>query len=139
MSLYLFDTDTLTLFGRMHPAVLRNVFHHLGDDIAATSITVEEQLGGWFATIRSARTPAQIETAHTRLAETVRALAALDVLPFTAAAVARFQDLLRRRLNVGGNDLRIAAIALDVGATLVTRNLRDFNRIPGVVCEDWSV
>ena len=49
MSLYLFDTDTLTLFERMHPLVLRNVFHHLADDIRTTSVTVEEQLGGWFA------------------------------------------------------------------------------------------
>ena len=139
MSLYVFDTDTLTLFGRLHPVVLRHVFYHPADEIVVTSVTVEEQLGGWFAAIRTARIPAQIEAAHTRLAETVRTLATWDVRPFTATAVARFQDLLRRRLNVGGNDLRIAAIALEAGATVVTRNLRDFNRVPGVVCEDWSV
>jgi tRNA(fMet)-specific endonuclease VapC len=139
VSLYVFDTDTLTLFGRMHPAVLRNVFFHLADDIAVTSITVEEQLGGWFAMIRGARTAAQIEAAHVRLAGTVRALATWDVIPFAAPAVARFEELLRRRLNVGGSDLRIAAIALDAGATVVTRNLRDFARVPGLSCEDWSV
>jgi tRNA(fMet)-specific endonuclease VapC len=138
VSLYLFDTDTLTLFGRMHPVVLRNTFYHSADEIAVTSVTVEEQLGGWFAMLRAARTPAQIETAHVRLSETVRSLAVWDVRPFTSAAVTRFQELLRRRLNVGGNDLRIAAVALEIGATVVTRNLRDFGRVAGLACEDWS-
>jgi tRNA(fMet)-specific endonuclease VapC len=139
VSLYLFDTDTLTLYERMHPLVVRNVFHHLADDIRVTSITVEEQLGGWFAMIRAARTAQQIETAHIRMSEAVRLLAGWDAVPFTTPAVARFQDLLRRKLNIGGNDLRIAAIALEIGAIVVTRNRRDFSRIPGVQCEDWSV
>lgn len=139
MSLYILDTDTLTLYERMHPAVLRNVFYHLVDDIRLTTITIEEQLGGWFATLRVARTPSQIETAHSRLNAAIRLLSWWDVLPFSAPAVLRFQDLLRRRLNVGGNDLRIASIALEVGAAVVTRNLRDFRRVPGLTSEDWSV
>jgi tRNA(fMet)-specific endonuclease VapC len=139
MSLYVFDTDTLSLYERMHPAVVRNVFYHLADDVAVTSVTVEEQLGGWFAALRAARSPQQVEAAHTRLSGAVRLLSNWDVLPFSAAAVARYQDLLRRRLNVRGNDLRIASIALEAGATVVTRNLRDFGRVPGLPCEDWSV
>lgn len=138
MSLYVFDTDALTLYGRLHPAVVRNVFDHLADDIVTTAITVEEQVGGWCSATRLARTPQQIETAFTRFTESVRALSGWDVLPFAAAAVVRFQALLRQKLNVGGNDLRIASIALEAGATVVTRNLRDFGRVPGVRCEDWS-
>jgi tRNA(fMet)-specific endonuclease VapC len=139
VSLYLFDTDTLTLYERMHPIVVRNVFYHLADDIRVTSVTVEEQISGWFATLRAARAPQQVEAAHVRLSETVRVLAGWDILPFTAFASVRYQTLFRQRLNVGGNDLRIASIALEFGATVVTRNLRDFGRIPGVQFEDWSV
>ncbi len=59
--------------------------------------------------------------------------------PFSAAAITRHAALKKQKLNVGGNDLKIAAIALETGATVVTRNRRDFSRIPGVTIEDWSV
>ena len=139
MSLYLLDTDTLTLFERMHPIVIGNVLRCLAEDIRITSVTVEEQLAGWFSILRSAKTPQQLEMAHVRLSATVRNLGTWDVIPFTASAETRYRDLLRRRLNVAGNDLRISAVALEAGAMVVTRNLRDFGRVPGLQCEDWSV
>ena len=44
-----------------------------------------------------------------------------------------------QRLNVGGMDLRIASIALELAATVVTANTRDFTRVPGLSVVDWSV
>jgi tRNA(fMet)-specific endonuclease VapC len=46
--------------------------------------------------------------------------------------------LKRSRLRVGTMDLKIAAIALAHGATLLTRNLKDFGRVPGLRIEDWT-
>jgi tRNA(fMet)-specific endonuclease VapC len=42
-------------------------------------------------------------------------------------------------LNVLKNDLRIAAVTLEHGGILVSRNLRDFQRVPGLQVEDWTV
>lgn len=137
MSLYVLDTDTLTLFQRGHAAVLRNVFYHLADEMAITAVSAEEQISGRLAVLHKARTPADIALASRRVAETIKTLATWDILPLTVPAVELFQDLQRRKLNVGGNDLRTAAVAMTAGGVVVTRNLRDFRRVPGLRCEDW--
>jgi tRNA(fMet)-specific endonuclease VapC len=40
--------------------------------------------------------------------------------------------------KIGRTDLRIAATALENGAIVVTRNIRDFQQIPALTIEDWS-
>jgi tRNA(fMet)-specific endonuclease VapC len=62
----------------------------------------------------------------------------MRILSFTEPAIARFERLRAMKLGVGAMDLRIAAIALEHGATVVTRNTRDFQRIPGLPLDDWS-
>ena len=56
----------------------------------------------------------------------------------TLQAIARYESLLKQKLNVRKNDLRIAAIALEAGAVVVTRNVRDFRRVPNLAVEDWT-
>ena len=47
MSVFLLDTDHLTLYEMGHPQLLQNVVRHLADELAISVITVEEQLSGW--------------------------------------------------------------------------------------------
>jgi tRNA(fMet)-specific endonuclease VapC len=139
MSLYVLDTDTLSLYEKRHPAVVEQVTARSKSDLVAiTIISVEEQFTGRYALLRKADTPAKLAAAYLLLTETMQALAKLRILTLTEAAAERYVKLTALKLNVGKMDLRIAAIALENGATVVTRNTRDFGRVPGLVIEDWA-
>jgi len=133
------DTDTLSLLHGGHTQVMSQASAAVPYELGITPISIEEQVNGRIAFIRRARRPDLIESGYHLLAITIRFLASFQVLPYTQAAIARFEALKRMKLNVGGNDLRIAAIALEAGAIVVSRNVRDFGRVPGLVVEDWSV
>jgi tRNA(fMet)-specific endonuclease VapC len=60
-------------------------------------------------------------------------------LPFDQQAADIFDPLRSSGVRVATMDLRIAAIALQHGFTLLTRNAVDFSRIPGLNSEDWTV
>ena len=139
MSMFLLDTDHLTLYQRGHPQVLQNVAQHLTDQLAISVITVEEQLTGWQRALHQAKDDVRREQIYQRMAQTVEAISGWLVLPLSVAALARHATLIRQRLNVGSNDLKIAASALETNAIVVTRNLRDFGRVSGLLCQDWTV
>ncbi len=136
---YILDTDILSLLEQGHPKVRQPFQARPPSDLGITVITVEEQLSGRQAALRTARRPDELAQAYERLADTVHVLARFTILPFPTAAIARYEQLLRLRLNVRRMDLRIAAIVLEHGGTLVTRNTRDFSRVPGLVLEDRSL
>ena len=48
-----------------------------------------------------------------------------------------FMRLRRERIRIGTQDLKIASIALHTGALLLSANLRDFEKVPGLRVEDW--
>ncbi|WP_148594300.1 type II toxin-antitoxin system VapC family toxin [Aquisphaera giovannonii] len=64
--------------------------------------------------------------------------AASEVVPFDGAAATIHETLKGQRVRIGSMDLRIASIALARGLILVTRNVRDFQRIPGLSTENWT-
>ncbi len=135
---FILDTDMLSLFQRKHPVVVASVVAHR-TVTAITAITVEEQFGGWFSRLRQVRTGSEYAAISGSIASTTEMLSQFRVLPMTESAFDRLGELKRQKLNIGGNDLRIAAIARETGATVATRNLRDFGRVPGLVAVDWSV
>jgi hypothetical protein len=55
MSLFVFDTDMLTLLEVAHPVVAKKVRSVPANELAVTVATVEEKLTGWYALIRRAK------------------------------------------------------------------------------------
>jgi tRNA(fMet)-specific endonuclease VapC len=138
MSLFVLDTDILTLFEREHSTVVAHVAKHAPAEIEISIVTVEEQLSGWYAQLRQAKRPERLAWAYQWLAATVRFLGHTQILDFDENAIQRYEELKRLRLKVRKMDLQIAATALQHDAIVVTRNVRDFKAVPGLTIEDWS-
>ncbi len=138
MSLYVLDTDTLTLFQDGHPVLCSRVQSHPLTELAITVISVEEQLTGWYTKLRRTRRREELTRVYQRLARNVQFLAHLPILGFSEAAMTRYDQFKAMKLHVGKKDLCIAAITLEYQGILVTRNLQDFQRIPNLLIEDWS-
>lgn len=138
MSLYILDTDTLTLLEEGHLAVGQRFLQQRREDVAISVLSVEEQLSGWYTQVRKAKRPERLEWAYRRLTETVSFLAHLRILTYDQAAMQLYEQLRKRKIKIGRMDLRIAATVLEQNAILVTRNARDFARVPGLQIEDWS-
>jgi tRNA(fMet)-specific endonuclease VapC len=140
MSLFLLDTDTLSLLEQGHATVLRRVNSQPAADIAVSVLTIQEQIQGWQAALSRARNRQQVALTYEMLVTRLLPVwCRFRVLTFTEPAILRFEQLRTLRLNVGLMDLRIAAVALENGLTVVTRNQRDFGRVPGLVSVDWSL
>jgi tRNA(fMet)-specific endonuclease VapC len=138
MNVYVFDTDILSLWQHGHEAVSLRSASHADDELAVTVITVQEQLDGWHSRLCRAKDRRQIAGLYQRLADNVQFLSRLKILPFSEEAIDRYDNLQKQKLNMGKMDLRIAAIVLEFGFTLITRNTQDFCRVPGLKIEDWS-
>jgi tRNA(fMet)-specific endonuclease VapC len=138
MSLYVLDADVFSLYRRGYPNLDEKIDSYPFEELAITVITVEEEVSGWYSLLRQARTPDQEVRAYEHLAEAIPLLARWRLIPMSLPALRQFETLKRMNLNVRKMDLRIAAIVLEIGAVLVSRNLRDFRRIPNLVVEDWA-
>src|SRR5437660_12477391 len=106
------------------------------DDMATTIVSFQEQIQGWLAYLNRARRPEAIIAAYTRLEQLWRSFLKMNVLSFTAEAQARFAELRPQCPRVQALDLRIASIALTTGAVVLSRNVRDFRRVPGLTVEE---
>jgi tRNA(fMet)-specific endonuclease VapC len=94
---------------------------------------------GWLVYLSQAPSMAQQITAYSRLLAHLDNYRRIPVLAFDEAAAMVFQRLRRSRLRMGTMDLKIAAIVLSRGATLLSRNLGDFSQIPNLHVEDWTL
>lgn len=137
----LLDTDHLTVlafvedsrFGR-----LTKRMHAARDQtFIAPIISAEEQTRGWLAEINRSRDVHKQVTPYDRLAKLFRFYASWELLSFNESAADEFDRLRQERIRIGSQDLKIAALASIHNALLLSANLRDFQKVPGLRVENW--
>jgi tRNA(fMet)-specific endonuclease VapC len=140
MSRFILDTDHVSLWLQGHPAISQTAASRK-TEIGVTIVTVQELFNGWMGRINDPTQSKDQVRLYTRLWTTVELLRTINVLNFDAAAEEQYQQLTLEnpplRKNRIQKDVKIAAIALSVNATLVTRNQRDFSQVPGLRLQNW--
>ncbi len=133
MTIFLLDTNICIYLIKRRPAnVLRRLQEHSVAEMGISCITLSELEYG----IHKSSQPLRNRIA---LAEF---LAPFDILTFDDKAALEYGkirwDLEQRGQPIGGMDLLIAAHALSAQCVLVTKNEREFKRIPGLSVENWA-
>jgi tRNA(fMet)-specific endonuclease VapC len=140
---YILDTDHITALQRRDPIFLQN-FQLIDDSqIFVTIINLEEQIQGRFEQIniiKKNKNYKKLPGAYVNLRETVYFFSRMNLLDFDQSALDYYQNLSQQFPNKRvQQDLKIAAITLAKQMTLLTRNSRDFIKIPNLLIEDWTI
>ncbi len=135
-----FDSDIFSELYVGTPSVAAKVSVIPREEQCLPIVVVEEVLRGRLAGIRRAETgksPISLEQAYAKLQASVDILQLFHFLPYTTAADRLFQSWRTSKIRIGTHDLRIAAIAVAHGVTLISRNHTDFDLVPGLHVEYW--
>lgn len=141
MSLWILDTDHVSFVLSGDAAVCDRAGKNSAN-VAITIVTVQEVFNGWITRINAPAEADNLVMLYTRLCVALDFFKSVQVLNFDQVARDRYDRLLRENPSLNKKrlhkDMRIAAIALSTGRTIVTRNDRDFGLVPGLALEDWT-
>lgn len=128
---YLLDTNIVIYVIKRRPAEVLGLFNENAGRMAISAITLAELIHGAEKSTRVAQNLAVVDDFASRL----------EVLPYTSRASQHYGAiravLERAGRPIGVNDLHIAAHARSEGLTLVTNDLAEFERVPGLLTENW--
>ena len=128
---YLLDTNIAIYVIKRRPPEVREVFNRLHGRMAISVITQAELVHGAEKSAMPARNLDVVEDFCSRL----------TVLPYPPEAAYHYGSiraaLERDGRPIGVNDLHIAAHARSGGLTVVTNNVAEFARVPGLLVENW--
>lgn len=131
MTLYLLDTNAVSNLADDPNGPVAQQIRKVGADAVATSIIVNGEIEYGLELRQSRRLRKQME----------QVLSVLPILPLEQPADQRYgalrAQLKRKGTPIGPNDMLIAAHALSLDATLVTANIGEFSRVPGLKVENW--
>ena len=108
------------------------------DEVAVTIVSFEEQMRGRLAFIARAKTPDQQINGYAKLHALLEDFTTRPILDFDQDSLIEFERLKRSKVRIGTMDLKIAAISLAHDALLLSRNLADFRKVPGLRMSDWT-
>ncbi|MCH7894978.1 MAG: tRNA(fMet)-specific endonuclease VapC [Proteobacteria bacterium] len=128
---YMLDTNILIYTIRKRPKKVRDAFKEYSDYLSMSAITLGELVYGAEKSAQPARNLADIEALAARV----------EVLAFDSQAAQHFgqvrAELAKAGKPIGPYDSMIAGHARSRGLILVTNNLREFKRVPGLRLENW--
>ena len=131
---YMFDTNTCIHMVKHNQIVLNNYANNRNEGIAISTITLAELE---FGVCNNA-------TYYDKnRAKIVSFLTLVDILPFDGAAAIEYgviyADLTQKRAQIGKMDALVAAHAKSLNLIVVTNNIREFQRVKGIIVEDWTI
>jgi tRNA(fMet)-specific endonuclease VapC len=128
---YLLDTNIVIYVIKRRPIEVMGVFNENAGRMAISAITLSELFHGAEKSAKVAQNLAIVE----------EFASLLEVLPYSTKASQHYgairSALEKASRPIGVNDLHIAAHARSEGLTLVTNNLGEFERVPGLLTENW--
>ena len=139
MTLWILDTDHISLFQTGHPSVTNRIHSIDPMNLAVTIVSLEEQMYGRLNRIRRAKSTDDLTLAYLNLNRTLAYFKTINVLDFDPESATCYQEMINKKIRIGTQDLKIAAIAKSRSAIIVTRNYHDFNKISDIHIEDWSI
>ena len=128
---FMLDTNIVIYVIKRRPIEVMGIFNENAGRMAISAITLSELFHGAEKSAKVAQNLAVVE----------EFASLLEVLPYTAKASQHY-GAIRSALEkvgrtIGVNDLHIAAHARSEGLTLVSNNLGEFERVPGLMAENW--
>ncbi len=140
---YLLDTDHLSIIQRKTGVAYETISGRMSQysvsEFAISIITIQEQMLGCHAYINRARHLSEMVTGYRMMNRLVRTFQTSIILPFDELAARQLEQLQTKGIRLGKMDARIAAIALANQRILLTRNRQDFEKVPGLTLEDWTI
>jgi tRNA(fMet)-specific endonuclease VapC len=128
---YLLDTSFVIYVIKRRPIEALEIFNQNAGRMAISSITLAELMHG---AEKSSKPPVNLAVVEDLCSR-------LEVLPYAAKAAQHYGSIRAalelRGETIGVNDLHIAAHARSEGLTLVTNNLREFERVDALQLENW--
>ena len=124
---YLLDTNIVIYTMRNRPQPVKYRFQQHDGQMAISAVTLGELVFGAEHSQQVERNLADIEAMAARL----------EVLPYHFGQIR--SALYRMGQPIGPYDMMIAGHARSTGLILVTNNVKEFGRVPGLQIEDWSI